>query len=329
METTPVKAIINGKKCVRVLDLAKAWGTSTATILATDKPHAVPAKYIHRLNGLVWCELEGLRQRAEATKNRKSSYISRKILEFLDGLEKPETTAPEPTDLGTAALIANARRTAAEALDRANEADTHAKANYRSIGKLGIRMYDVEADVYSLKHDPHRDHVAQSASATVVSDKNTGRIQELSDKLDGLADVVDDNQVEITNAKSFLNNLDHRTADTAAKAYAAHDLANTALDTAQQAADLAQKNADIITVTNDRLSLRLDRLSEHVNRVEKDAIASREDALQRIRQAERQQRDNAARIQTLEEYAHGLDWTLTAVTVLCVVGRVIRLLRRR
>lgn len=253
---TPAMKIVNGKQCVRVLDLAKAWGTSTATILATDKPHAVPDRFIHRINGRAWCELEGLRQRADAVKDRKSSYISREIIDFLDSLEKPIEPKPEPqaTDLGTAALIADARRTANIAIVKTNE-------------NRGI--------------------------------------------LDGTIDAVNGNKVSIT--------------DNAASIHVAKDIANKALDTATQAADLAQENADIVSGEIERLT----KLSERVDRVEKDAIAHRCDALQRVRQAECKQRDNEARIATLEEHARALDWTLAAVAMLGVVVHVIRLLHRR
>ena len=169
----PVKAIINGKKCVRVLDLAKAWGTSTATILATDKPHAVSDKYIHRVNGCVWCELEGLRKRAEATKNRKSSYISRNILALLDGLEKPETS--KPTDLGMADLIADARRTASQALAVAED-------NEKRVEKLEKRMDAAQLVVKSAAN------IAEEASEAVDRVETTA--QQSADLAKENADII-------------------------------------------------------------------------------------------------------------------------------------------
>ena len=263
LTATPAMKTINGKKCVRVIDLARAWGTTTATILATDKPRAVPEKYIHRLNGRAWCELDGLRKRANAVKDLKSSYISREILAFLDGLEKPTAAKPtasssQATDLGTAALLADARRTASQALAKAEN-------NAKRVEKL----------------EKHMD----AAELVVKSAANIA--EEASEAVDRLGSVVQQAQ--------------------------------------QQDADLAKENADIIRGEIERLT----KLSEHVDRVEKDAIAHRGDALARIRQAERQQRDNTACIRTLEEHARAVDWTLAAVAVLSVAGRLIRLLRRR
>lgn len=339
---TPAMKTINGKKCVRVLDLAKKWGTSTATILATDKPNAVPDRYTHRINGRAWCELEGLRLRADAVKDRKSSYISREIIEFLDGLEKPETTA-KPTDLDT--TVADARRAAYQALvkaeenanlinetdDAAWEARRIADGNRGSIGSLLARMDRVSAELQGntnligehsqrldkLENTVNKlkscDHVArhQSASATVVSDKNTGRIQELSEIQDRLTDVVHANQERIT--------------DNATDTYVVNQTANKALDTATQAADLAQENADIVAGEIERLT----RLAADVDRMKKKAHTRNDDAMARIIQTERNQRDNAARIATLEEHARAVDWTLAALAALAVIGRVIHLLHRR
>ena len=246
--TTPSVRLMDGQPFVRVVDLAHLWDTSTSAILATDKPHQIPEEHIRCIDGRLWCSFQGLRYRLTATST--ASRLTRHIREFLDSQEEKKPTAakpkPEPqaTDLGTAALIADARRTASQAL---------------------------------------------------------AKTQELSGKLDRLTAAI----------------------------HVVKQTADTALDTATQAADLTQENADIITVTSDRISLRLDQLSEHVDHVEKDAIAYRGDALQRVRQAEREQRGNAARIRTLEEHARAVDWTLAAVATLAVVGRVIRLLRRR
>ena len=133
---TPAMKTINGKTCVRLTDLAHAWDTTTSNILAASKPHHIPGKYLHRIDGRVWCELEGLRYRSTAT---KKSRLTRHIMEFLNSLGKPaaESAEPEPTgtetqamDLGTAALIADARRTASQALAKAEEAAETAEDGY-------------------------------------------------------------------------------------------------------------------------------------------------------------------------------------------------------
>lgn len=252
---TPAIRIIDGRPFVRVIDLAHLWNTSTASILATGKPHHVPEEHIRRIDGRVWCSLAGLRYRLRAAK--QGSQLSGFIRGFLDTQEEKNPTVaktepePTPTDLGTAALIADARRTASQALAKTETLEKRTDA--------------AESIVKSCAN------IAEEASEAV-------------------------------------------------------DRVGT---TAQRAADLAQENADIITVTGDRISLRLDRLSEHVDRVEKDAAARHDDALARIRSAERKQRDNAARIGTLEEHARAIDWTIAAVAMLGVVGRLIRLLHRR
>lgn len=310
----PAMKTINGKTCVRLIDLAHAWDTTTSNILAASKPHHIPGKYLHRVDGRVWCELEGLRYRSTAT---SKSRLTRHIVEFLDSLEKPTeptptTTEPAATDLDT--TIADARRTAYQALakaeenanlinetdDAAWEARRTADENRGSIGSLLERMDRVSAELqgntnligeHSQRLDklentveklkPCRDHVArhQSASATVVSDKNAGRIQELSGKLDNLADAVHGNL--------------GKTTDNAAAVHVVKQTADTALDTATQAADLAQENADIV-------SGEIERLTKQEKRIDR-----------------------------LEEHARALYWILAAVAMLGVVGHVIRLLRRR
>lgn len=346
----PAMKIINGKPCVRVIDLAKAWHTSTASILATGKPHHIPEEFLRRIDGRVWCQLAGLRYRLKAVK--QDSNLNWCIREFLDTQEEKRTpTAPKPTDLGTAALIADARRTASQALNRANEADnfaydanTLAKANDKRIGKLEIRMDSVEADVYSLKHDTRRDHVArhQSASATVVSDKNTGRINDLATRvhdLDVRAKALEHDVPQLLHAmcsKERVETLEKQmgavklvvksTANIAEEASEAVDRIGAAVEQQQQqAADLAKENADIIRGEIERLT----QLSDDVDKATKKAQARHDGAMAHIMSIERKQRDNAARIRTLEEHARAIDWTLAAVAMLGVVGRLARLLRRR
>ena len=119
---TPTIRIIDGIPFVRVIDLAHLWNTSTASILATSKPHHVPEEHIRRIDGRVWCSFAGLRYRLRAAK--QGSQLTRHIREFLDAQAEKKPTAeptPEPTDLGTAALIADARRTASQALAKAVE----------------------------------------------------------------------------------------------------------------------------------------------------------------------------------------------------------------
>ena len=319
---TPAVQLIDGQPFVRVIDLAHLWNTTTASILATDKPHQVPEEHIRRIDGRVWCSFPGLRYRVQATK--QGSQLTSLIREFLEShIEKkptPEPT-PTPTDLGTAALIADARRTASQALAKAEEAAKTAEDGYdiASAQRARANLHDE-----NIKTNTNNISVAlERIAALKESDENTQKFIKDAD----------------TNAYDYVHRFEalekHMdTADLVAKSAAniaeeASEAVDRVKTTAQHAADLAQKNADRITVTGERISLRLDRLSEHVDRVEKDAIASREDALQRTRQAERQQRDNTARIQTLAEYAHGLDWTLAAVAVLGVAARMIRLLRRR
>lgn len=323
--TTPTVRLIDGQPFVRVVDLAHLWDTSTSAILATDKPHQVPEEHIRRIDGRVWCSFQGLRYRLTATESK--GRLTRHIREFLDAQAektepKPEPTpTPTPTDLGTAALIADARRTASMALTKAEEAAKTANDGYdiASAQRARANLHDENIKINTNSISVALERIA----ALKESDEQTQKFIEDAEtnaydyvhRFEALEKSIDDAKLVVKSA-----------ANIAEKASEDVDRIES---TSQQAADLAQENADIITVTNDRISLRLDRLSEHVDHVEKDAIAHRRDALERIRQAERQQRDNAARVQTLEEYARGVNWTLTAVTILGVVGRAIRLLRRR
>lgn len=94
--TIAATRIIDNTPCVRVVDLAHQWHTSTASILATDKPHAIPSRYLHYPDINVWCELDGLRWRVEHT--RINTCITRKISEYLDEVGKQsEPVASKPT----------------------------------------------------------------------------------------------------------------------------------------------------------------------------------------------------------------------------------------
>lgn len=261
----PAMKIINGKQCVRLIDLAHAWDTTTSNILCTSKPYHIPGKYLHRIDGRVWCELEGLRYRSTAT---KKSRLTRHIGEFLNSLGKPAEPEPEPTetetqamDLGTASLIADAHQLAADSFlkssdnsEKLRELDDTAFETGRLANENRVRLDNLEATVSKLKG---RAHVAQSASTTVVSDKNAGLIQELSGKLDNLADAVHDNL--------------GKTTDNAAAVHVVKQTADTALDTATQAADLARENADIVRSEIERLTKqkeRIDALEKHNTVVE-------------------------------------------------------------
>ena len=261
---TPAMKTINGKQCVRVLDLAKSWHTSTASILATGKPHHIPAKHIHRIDGYAWCDFAGLRYRVASAK--QGSWISKFIREFLDAQDRAigddaktdVENAEKPTDLGTAALIADARRTASLALAKA--------------------------------------------------ENNEKRVETLEKHMDAAESVV------------------RSAANIAEEASEAVDRIGAAAEQKQQeAVDLAKENADIMRGEIERLT----RLSDDVDKAEKKAAARHDEVMARIRQAERQQRDTAARIQTLEEQARAVDWTIAAVAMLSVAARFIRLLRRR
>lgn len=306
----PAMKTINGKQCVRLIDLAHAWDTTTSNILCTSKPYHIPEKYLHRIDGRIWCELEGLRYRSTAT---SKSRLTRHICEFLDSLGKP--TEPEPTETRMAKLIADAHQLAADAFlkssdnsEKFRELDDTAWNTRELANGNSNRLDKLEYTVNKLKS---RDHAAQSASATVANEENTGRIQELSGKLDNLAETLRHN----------LNN----TIDNAAAVHITKDIANKALDTATQAADLAQENADIV-------SGEIERLTEQKERIDKLEKLSDENAVSvaaSVTEIKRNQRDNAARIGTIEKQARAVDWILATVAILSVVGHVLRLLRRR
>ena len=137
---TPAVQLIDGIPFVRVIDLGHLWNTTTASILATDKPHQVPEEHIRRIDGRVWCSFPGLRYRVTAAK--RGGHLTSLIREFLEShIEKkptPEPT-PTPTTLGTAALIADARRTASQALAKAQEAEEQA-------GEARGVAYDAKVD---------------------------------------------------------------------------------------------------------------------------------------------------------------------------------------
>lgn len=162
METTPAMKIINGKPCVRVLDLANMWHTSTASILATGKPHHIPEEFLRRIDGRVWCQLAGLRYRLKAVK--QDSNLNWCIREFLDTQEEKRTkktpSQPAATDLGTADLIADARRTASQALAKAEN-------NEKRVEKLEKQMDAVRSVVKSAAN------VAEEASEAVDGVEST------------------------------------------------------------------------------------------------------------------------------------------------------------
>ena len=124
---TPTIRIIDGIPFVRVIDLGHLWNTTTASILATDKPHQVPEEHLRRIDGHVWCSFPGLRYRVQAVK--QGSQLTSLIREFLEShIEKKPTPEPTPPATGKAraALIADARRTASQALAKAQEAEEQA-----------------------------------------------------------------------------------------------------------------------------------------------------------------------------------------------------------
>ena len=79
---TPTIRIIDGIPFVRVIDLGHLWNTTTASILATDKPHQVPEEHLRRIDGHVWCSFPGLRYRVQAAK--QGSQLTSLIREFLE-----------------------------------------------------------------------------------------------------------------------------------------------------------------------------------------------------------------------------------------------------
>lgn len=138
---TPAIKYIDGQPFVRVIDLGHQWHTNTSNILAIGKRHHVPEEQLRRIDGRVWCSFQGLRYRVAATKH--GSSIAGRIREFLDSQEektepKPaQATEPAATDLGTAALIADARRTASQALAKASD-------NEKRIDNLTNVIHDLQ-----------------------------------------------------------------------------------------------------------------------------------------------------------------------------------------
>lgn len=281
--TTPAVRYIDGKPFVRVIDLGHMWHTNTSNILASGKRHHVPEEQLRRIDGRVWCSFQGLRYRVQATKN--GSNITRLICEFLDAQEKKTTpTAAKsetatlkasnstplktmPTDLGTAALIADARRTASQALAKTKEASRV------------INVY-------------HR-----------IALENQRRIEELEKQCAHLHPML-----------------------------ATHDAAFDAKAEAEQNAQRLDKLENMPKTTRNRARTNANRLTKQAARIDKLERESRgryAAATARVQAAERQQRDNTARIAVIEEHARAIDWTLAAVAILGIVGRAIRLLRRR
>lgn len=326
MKPTPTTAIkyIDGQPFVRVIDLGHAWHTSTSAILATGTCRQIPEEHIRRIDDRVWCSFAGLRYRLKATKN--ANRLTRHIRKFLDSQEEkkptaakptPETTTPAATDLGTAALIADARHTASQALAKAEEA-----------AKTAEDGYDI-ACTQRARANLHDENIKINTNNISVALERIAALKESDEKTQKFIKAADTNAYDnVLRVEALEKSLDaaklvvKSAANIAEKASEDVDRVES---TAQQAADLAQENADIIRGEIERLT----RLSDDVDKAKKKAAARHGDALQRIRQAERNQRDNAARIQTLEEHARAVDWTLAAVAMLGVVGHVIRLLRRR
>ena len=239
----PAMKTINGKQCVRLIDLAHAWDTTTSNILCTSKPYHIPEKYLHRIDGRIWCELEGLRYRSTAT---SKSRLTRHIVEFLNSLGKPAaesaepaatvtTTEPAITNPDTAALIADAHQLAADAFLKASD-------NSEKLRYLDDMVFETgrlaNENVQRLEKLESRDHVAQSASTTVINEKNEGRIQELSGKLDRLIDAVHHNQGKTTEQQPETQQA------TASQALA---IAKEACDVAYEAKLDAENNLDGLT----------------------------------------------------------------------------------
>lgn len=79
--------VINQHTFVRVKTLADQWHTTTSSILATGKPHQIPAKYRRTINRQAWVDVEGLWNRIARAK--RPSPIDEQIWAWL--LTLPDT----------------------------------------------------------------------------------------------------------------------------------------------------------------------------------------------------------------------------------------------
>lgn len=68
---------------------------------------------------------------------------------------------------------------------------------------------------------------------------------------------------------------------------------------------------------------------KRIDKLEQETRAQHETLIERVRLTELRQQDDRARIVALEEKARAIDWTMTAIAMLSVAARLIRLLRRR
>lgn len=196
--TPPAIRLIDGIPFVRVIDLAHAWDTTTSNILASCKPHHVPEEHLRRIDGRVWCSFAGLRYRMTATKH--GSRIAGHIREFLDSQAektepKPEPTpTPTPTDLGTAALIADTRRTASQALAKTQELSGKLDRFADAIHGTQNKTTDNAAAVHVAKQkaDTALDTAQQAADLTQENaDRITVTGDRISLRLDRLSEHVD------------------------------------------------------------------------------------------------------------------------------------------
>lgn len=97
------------------------------------------------------------------------------------------------------------------------------------------------------------------------------------------------------------------------------------LHTATQAADLAQDNADTIC---DQMG-RLTEQKERIDKLEKLSDENATSVAASVMEIKRTQRNVEERIDELDKRMCAVEWALSAVAMLTVVGRVICLLRRR
>lgn len=84
----PEMKTINGHTYVKVRDLANAWYTTTSTILATGKPHQIPAKYRRMIGREAWVDVEGLRIRVGSMK--PGSNLAFQLKQLVDRFPKDE-----------------------------------------------------------------------------------------------------------------------------------------------------------------------------------------------------------------------------------------------
>lgn len=73
--------VLDGRTFVHVKTLADQWHTTTSAILATGKPHQIPAKYRRTIDREAWVDVEGLRERVGNAK--RPSNLDEKLGEWL------------------------------------------------------------------------------------------------------------------------------------------------------------------------------------------------------------------------------------------------------